>query len=94
VKTFPSLLLDIKSMSIEDKLFNFISGLKPWVQNELGWQKVLDLPSTIAMAKSLVDFKPPQEKTKNKRHKEKSLVLNRVKNLKRGSWTTPMLRGK
>jgi len=35
LKTFSSLLLDIKVMSDEDKIFNFTSGLKPWAQNEL-----------------------------------------------------------
>ena len=31
VKTFSSLMLDIKNMSEENKLFNFMSGLQPWV---------------------------------------------------------------
>ena len=35
VKTFSSLMLDIKNMSEEDKLFNFMSGLQPWAQLEL-----------------------------------------------------------
>ena len=35
VKTFSSLILDIKNMSEEDKLFNFMSGLQPWAQLEL-----------------------------------------------------------
>ena len=30
VKTFSSLMLDVKNMSKEDKLFNFMSGLQPW----------------------------------------------------------------
>ena len=30
VKEFSSLMLDIKNMSEEDKLFNFLSGLQPW----------------------------------------------------------------
>ena len=30
VKKFSSLMLDIKNMSEEDKLFNFMSGLQPW----------------------------------------------------------------
>ncbi|KAL2925724.1 MAGUK p55 subfamily member 7 [Bienertia sinuspersici] len=39
VKEFMSLLLDIKGMSEEDKLFHFVSGLKPWAQIELRRQK-------------------------------------------------------
>ena len=35
VKTFSSLILDIKNMSKEDKLFNFMSSLQPWAQLEL-----------------------------------------------------------
>ena len=35
VKTFSSLILDIKNMSEEDKLFNFMSGLQPWAKLEL-----------------------------------------------------------
>ena len=35
VKTFSSLILDIKNMSEEDKLFNFMFGLQPWAQLEL-----------------------------------------------------------
>jgi len=39
VKAFSSLLLDRKGMSDENKLFNFISRLKPWPSNGLGKQK-------------------------------------------------------
>ena len=35
VKTFSSLMLDIKNMLKEEKLFNFMSGLQPWAQMEL-----------------------------------------------------------
>ena len=35
VKTFSSLILDIKNMSEEDKLFKFMFGLQPWAQLEL-----------------------------------------------------------
>ncbi|XP_062075806.1 uncharacterized protein LOC133779926 [Humulus lupulus] len=39
VKEFSSLLLNIKNMSEEDKLFNFLSGLQPWAQLELRMQE-------------------------------------------------------
>ena len=57
VKDFSSLILDIENMSEEDKLFNFMPGLQPWAQVELRRQNVKDLPSAIAAADSLVDFK-------------------------------------
>ncbi|KAL0336517.1 UNVERIFIED_CONTAM: hypothetical protein Sradi_4863600 [Sesamum radiatum] len=49
-------MLDIRDMSEEDKLFNFLSGLKTWAQTELRAQGVKDLPSAIAAADRLVDF--------------------------------------
>ena len=35
VKEFSSLMLDIKNMSEEGKLFNFMSGLQGWAQTKL-----------------------------------------------------------
>ena len=57
VKEFSSCLLDIKNMSEEDKLFNFITGLQPWAQTELRRQNVQDLPAALVAADALVDFK-------------------------------------
>ena len=57
VKTFNSLMLDIKNMSEEDKLFNFMSGLQPWAQLELKRQAVRDLPIAMSTANALVDYK-------------------------------------
>ena len=57
VKTFSSLVLDIKNMPKEDKLFNFMSGLQPWVKLELKRQVVCDLPSAMFAADALVDYK-------------------------------------
>ena len=57
VKEFSSLLLDIRNMSEEDKMFNFLSGLQPWAQAELRRQAVEDLPSAIVAAEKLVDYK-------------------------------------
>ncbi|KAK4381475.1 hypothetical protein Sango_2964300 [Sesamum angolense] len=45
VKEFSSLMLDVRDMSEEDKLFNFMAGLKPWAQTELRRQGVKDLPT-------------------------------------------------
>ena len=35
VKKFSGLMLDIKDMSKEDKLFYFLEGLKPWAKTKL-----------------------------------------------------------
>ena len=57
VKEFSSLMLDISNMSEEDKLFNFMSGLQTWAQAELRRQGVKDIPSAMATAEGLVDFR-------------------------------------
>ena len=57
VKTFNSLMLDIKNMFEEDKLFNFMSGLQLWAQMELKRQAVRDLPTAMFAANALVDYK-------------------------------------
>ena len=57
VKEFSSLMLDIKNMSEEDKLFNFMSGLQGWAQTEFRRQGVYDLPATMVVAYCLVDYK-------------------------------------
>ncbi|WKA05087.1 hypothetical protein VitviT2T_023072 [Vitis vinifera] len=57
VKEFNSLMLDIKNMSEKDKLFNFMSGLQGWAQTELRRQGVRDLPTVMAAADYLVDYK-------------------------------------
>lgn len=82
VKEFSSLMLDIKNMSEEDKLFNFMSGLQSWAQMELRRQGVKDLPSAMDAADSLVDYKlgkssesdasKPKSKGKNKKKEERS----------------------
>ncbi|KAL0413714.1 UNVERIFIED_CONTAM: Transposon Ty3-I Gag-Pol polyprotein [Sesamum radiatum] len=42
VKDFSSLMLDVRDMSEEDKLFNFLSGLQTWAQKELRQKKKKD----------------------------------------------------
>lgn len=66
VKEFMSLMLDIDGMSEKDKLFSFISGLKPWAQTELRRSKAEDLTTAIAAAEALVDWKPKGEKDADK----------------------------
>ena len=50
-------MLDIKNMSEEDKLFNFMFGLQLWAQLELKRQAMRDLPATMFAANALVDYK-------------------------------------
>ncbi|KAL0301946.1 UNVERIFIED_CONTAM: hypothetical protein Sradi_6471400 [Sesamum radiatum] len=61
VKEFSSLMLDVRDMSEEDKLFNFMAGLKPWAQTELRRHGVKDLQTAIAAADRLGDYKVPNE---------------------------------
>lgn len=67
VKDFSSLMLDIRNMSEEDKLFNFMSGLQPWAQAELRRQGVRDLPTAMTAADCLVDFKMVGSTTQDKK---------------------------
>ena len=50
-------MLDIKNMSEEDKLFNFMFGLQGWAQTELRKQEVRDLPTAMVATDCLVDYK-------------------------------------
>ncbi|KAL3626938.1 hypothetical protein CASFOL_029249 [Castilleja foliolosa] len=56
VKSFSSLMLDIRDMSEEDKVFNFVAGLQPWAQTELRRQAVNDLSGAMAAADRLNDY--------------------------------------
>ena len=57
VKEFSSLMLDIRNMSDEDKLFNFILGLQGWAQTEIRRQGVHDPPIAMDEVDCLVDYK-------------------------------------
>ncbi|KAG6507716.1 hypothetical protein ZIOFF_033067 [Zingiber officinale] len=54
VKEFSSLMLDIQNMFEEDKLYNFLYSLQPWVQVELQRKNVKDLPSALVAADAVV----------------------------------------
>ncbi|KAK4381133.1 hypothetical protein Sango_2996800 [Sesamum angolense] len=70
VKEFSSLMLDVRDMSEEDKLFNFLSGLQTWAQTELRRQGVKDLPSVITVADRLVDFRVANSSDLEKKMKD------------------------
>ena len=57
VKEFSALMLNIRNMSKEDTLFNFVSGLQRWAQTELRRQGVRDLTASMAAADCLFDLK-------------------------------------
>ncbi|KAK4391962.1 Transposon Ty3-G Gag-Pol polyprotein [Sesamum angolense] len=63
-------MLDVRDMSEEDKLFNFLSGLQTWAQTELRRQGVKDLPSAIAAADRLVDFRVTNNSDQEKKNKD------------------------
>ncbi|KAK4385672.1 hypothetical protein Sango_2691200 [Sesamum angolense] len=70
VKEFGSLMMDVRDMSEEDKLFNFLSGLQIWAQTELRCQVVKDLPSAIAAIDRLVDFRVTSSSDPEKKKKD------------------------
>ena len=57
MKEFSSIMLDIRNMSDEDKLFNFISRLQGSTQTKIRRQGVRDLLAAMAGADCLVDYK-------------------------------------
>ncbi|KAG8391633.1 hypothetical protein BUALT_Bualt01G0207600 [Buddleja alternifolia] len=73
---FCLLMLDVKDMSGEDKLFNFLNGLQNWAQSELRLHGIKDLQSATAAADRLVDFKivgaPDSEQGKKNSGKDKN----------------------
>ena len=94
VKEFSSLILDIKDMSKVDKLFNFMSGLQKWAQIELRRQGVQDLPSAMAAADCLSDYKvtsSPTPTQKGKGQKQESNLKSESKTSKSGGkgWKKP-----
>ena len=56
MRDFSRLMLNIENMLEEDRFYNFMKGLKPWAKNELRRQKVTDVDTAIAAAKSLEDY--------------------------------------
>ncbi|CAL8135286.1 unnamed protein product [Prunus armeniaca] len=57
VAMFTNLLFEVPSMTDEDKLMYFMSGLQNWAKLELQRRHVQTLSEAIAAAESLVEFK-------------------------------------
>ncbi|KAL0393058.1 UNVERIFIED_CONTAM: hypothetical protein Sradi_2528600 [Sesamum radiatum] len=70
VKEFSYLILDVRDMFEEDKLFNFLSRLQTWAQVKLRHQGVKDLLSAIVVADRLVDFRVANSSDPEKKKKE------------------------
>ncbi|KAL0405981.1 UNVERIFIED_CONTAM: hypothetical protein Slati_3912000, partial [Sesamum latifolium] len=89
MKKFSSLMLDVRDMSEEDKLFNFLSGLQTWAQTVLRCQGVKDMPSAIAAADRLVDYwvisgsNPEKKKKDSGKEKGKSNKVGKDGKFKR-----------
>ena len=94
VKEFSSLILDIKDMSEVDKLLNFMSELQGWAQTELRRQGVQYLPSAMATADCLSDYRVTSSSTptqKGKGHNKESNRKSYAKTSKSGGkgWKKP-----
>ncbi|VFQ97231.1 unnamed protein product [Cuscuta campestris] len=87
VKEFSSLMLDIQNMSEDDKLLNFMSGLHNWAQAEHRRLAVKNLPTAMAEAEILVDFKtmaPQGKKGEHPKKEEKAKSDGKTKSKKKG----------
>lgn len=71
VRIFFDLMLQIRNMSEDDLLFNFMDGLKPWAAQELKRHKVEDISTELTVVKTLVEYRPT-EKGVSFKHKGKS----------------------
>ncbi|KAI5347846.1 hypothetical protein L3X38_000733 [Prunus dulcis] len=88
VAAFTNLLFEVPSMTDEDKLMYFMSGLQNWAKLELQRRHVQTLSEAIATAESLVEFKrSDQGDSKFKGKKGGSGSGGGGKKLKEGSKT-------
>ena len=100
VKEFNSLMLDIKNMSEEDKLFNFVSRLQGWEQTKLRRQGVKDLSAAMDATNCLVDYKlsgstsigQKQKQDGSKKHKVVGKHSDQVERKKSGMAVVPKVR--
>ena len=69
VKQFAGLMLDISDMTKNDKIFNFVEGLKSWARTKL-YERVQDLASANATVEHLFDLFSDAQETR--RHQSSS----------------------
>ncbi|KAE8699135.1 Flowering locus K-like proteiny domain [Hibiscus syriacus] len=56
VREFATLMLDIRDMAENDKMFYFLEGLKPWARTEIQRQRVEDVTEAMNAAERLSDY--------------------------------------
>lgn len=67
-------------MPKDDKLFNFMHRLQGWYQAELRRQGMKDLPTAMAAANDLVDYKAAKTDNVDATPKPQSKGFKKVKN--------------
>ncbi|XP_027156075.1 uncharacterized protein LOC113756717 [Coffea eugenioides] len=77
VAEFQALMLGVKEMSEEDRLYTFIRGLQPWAQRELRRQNVQTVSQALVAAEKLIDFESmgSNNEKENEKGKEKGKDL-------------------
>ncbi|KAK9668112.1 hypothetical protein RND81_13G036000 [Saponaria officinalis] len=61
VKAFSACMLEIKDMSEDDRVFQFIDGLKDWAQVEIMRDRHATVSAAMAAAERLVDYRDERE---------------------------------
>ncbi|KAK9692243.1 hypothetical protein RND81_09G251100 [Saponaria officinalis] len=61
VKAFSACMLEIKDMSEDDRVFQFIDGLKDWAQVEIMRDRHTTVSAAMAAAERLVDYRDKRE---------------------------------
>ncbi|KAK9750806.1 hypothetical protein RND81_02G223100 [Saponaria officinalis] len=66
VKAFSACMLEIKDMSEDDRVFQFIDGLKDWAQVEIMRDRHATVSAAMAAAERLVDYRDERESAPKK----------------------------
>ncbi|KAK9757793.1 hypothetical protein RND81_01G186200 [Saponaria officinalis] len=66
VKAFSACMLEIKEMSEDDRVFQFIDGLKDWTQVEIMRDRHATVSAAMAAAERLVDYRHERESAPKK----------------------------
>ncbi|KAG9459162.1 hypothetical protein H6P81_003670 [Aristolochia fimbriata] len=85
VSKFNSLMLQIPDMSDQDKLFSFLAGVRPWVENELRRREVKTLASTMSTTERLTEFERKTEGNSKSSNDEKDAKKQEKKKFEKKS---------
>lgn len=66
IKEYMACMLEIKTMSEEDRVYNFVHGLKDWAKRELLRQKVDTLKDAVNTAERLTDYNKERSSTQRR----------------------------